>query len=239
MRARPPANRRCGDTAAAAVSGRVAALLLLSAIAASAGPAQAAAQVAAQDNIADVAYVEDVSGRVVAFAAGKPILLEALDVVSERTRLDLQANSQLRICHYPTRQLLTLKGPLRASISRDGVAVENGKPTLAAAEACTAPVVSTFQGGIISRGSVKTMAVSLQPSIMVVNRSDQPIRRIALWDGDSRRILMTFDRAAARPVLDEGQSYLLVVERNDGSEFRVMLQPSASGQADPLMFMVR
>jgi hypothetical protein len=211
-------------------------LLLLSAIGAGAGPAYAAAQ----DNVADVAYVEDVSGRVVAFSAGKPVLLDALDVVSDRTRLDLQANSELRICHYQTRQLLTLKGPLRASISVDGVVVENAKTALAGAGSCAPPVVSTFQGGIVSRGTaVKTMSVPVRPSIAVVNRSAQPIRKIALWDSDSQRILMTFDRAAARPILDEGQSYLLVVERNDGSEVRVMLQPTASTQADPLILVVR
>jgi hypothetical protein len=52
---------------------------------------------------AEVALVESVSGRVVAFAAGKPTLLDALDVVSEGTQLDLQANSELRICHYKMR----------------------------------------------------------------------------------------------------------------------------------------
>jgi hypothetical protein len=83
------------------------------------------------------------------------------------------------------------------------------------------------------------MSVPLRPSIAVVNRSTQAIRKIALWDSDSQRILMTFDRTAARPILDEGQSYLLVVERNDGSEVRVMLQPSASTQADPLILVVR
>jgi hypothetical protein len=233
-------NRRCGAAALAAVHRRLTALLLLSAIGAGAGPAYAAAQDAAQGNVADVAYVEDVSGRVVAFSAGKPTLLDALDVVSDRTRLDLQANSELRICHYQTRQLLTLKGPLRASISLDGIVVENAKTALAGAGSCAAPVVSTFQGGIVSRGTaMKTMSVPLRPSIAVVNRSAQPIRKIALWDSDSQRILMTFDRAAARPILDEGQSYLLVVERNDGSEVRVMLQPSASTQADPLILVVR
>lgn len=233
-------NRRCGAAALAAVHRRLTALLLLSAIGAGAGPAYAAAQDAAQGNVADVAYVEDVSGRVVAFSAGKPTLLDALDVVSDRTRLDLQANSELRICHYQTRQLLTLKGPLRASISLDGIVVDNAKTALAGAGSCAAPVVSTFQGGIVSRGTaMKTMSVPLRPSIAVVNRSAQPIRKIALWDSDSQRILMTFDRAAARPILDEGQSYLLVVERNDGSEVRVMLQPSASTQADPLILVVR
>ena len=142
--------------------------------------------------------------------------------------------------HVPRGQLLTLKGPLRASISIDGVVVENAKAALAGAGSCAAPVVSTFQGGIVSRGTaMKTMSVPLRPSIAVVNRSAQPIRKIALWDSDSQRILMTFDRTAARPILDEGQSYLLVVERNDGSEVRVTLQPSASTQADPLILVVR
>jgi len=88
-------------------------MLLLAAVDGTAAPALA------QQATADVAYVEDVSGRVVAFAQGKPILLNAFDTISDRTRLDLQANSELRICHYPTRQFLTLKGPLTASISRD------------------------------------------------------------------------------------------------------------------------
>ena len=241
MRPQSRENRRGGGATPSAAHRRLAVLLLLSAIGAGAGPAYAAAQDnVIQWNVADVAYVEDVSGRVVAFSAGKPTLLDALDVVSDRTRLDLQANSELRICHYQTRQFLTLKGPLRASISVDGVVVENAKTALAGAGSCAAPVVSTFQGGIVSRGTaVKTMSVPLRPSIAVVNRSAQPIRKIALWDSDSQRILMTFDRAAARPILDEGQSYLLVVERNDGSEVRVMLQPSASTQADPLILVVR
>ena len=106
---------------------------------------------AAQD-ANEVAMVENVSGHVVAFVAGKPALLEALDVVSDGTRLDLQANSELRICHYQTRQFLTLTGPLRASISREGVAVVNGKTTTVAGGSCAAPVSSTFSGGIVFRG---------------------------------------------------------------------------------------
>ena len=147
----------------------VAAALLFSAMGAGAGPAHSATQEIA----ADVGHVEDVSGRVVAFSQGKPTLLDALDVISDRTRLDLQANSELRLCHYPTSKLLTLKGPLRASISRDGVTVENSKAVVAATGSCVAPVVSTFQGGIVSRGTgVKTTNVPLQPNIKVVNRGD-------------------------------------------------------------------
>jgi hypothetical protein len=51
---------------------------------------------AAQEAI-EVAFVENVSGRVVALAAAKPTLLDALDVVTDGTRLDLQPNSELRI----------------------------------------------------------------------------------------------------------------------------------------------
>jgi hypothetical protein len=216
----------------------VAATLLLSAICMGAGPASAQAD-------ADVAYVEGVSGRVVALAEGKPTLLDALDVISDRTRLDLQANSELRICHYPTRQLLTLKGPLRASISRDGVTAENSKTAVASAGTCAAPVVSTFQGGVVSRGTsataVKTanVNVALRPSIRIVNRGPQPIQKVLLLDGDSREVLMVFERNIARPNLGEGQSYVLVVERSDGSEFKMTLQASAVAQTDPLIVVVR
>jgi hypothetical protein len=214
----------------------VAAALVLSAIGAGTVPAHSATQEIA----ADVGYVEDVSGRVVAFSQGKPTLLDALDVISDRTRLDLQANSELRLCHYPTSKLLTLKGPLRASISRDGVTVENSKAVVAATGSCVAPVVSTFQGGIVSRGTgMKTTNVPLRPNIKVVNRGAQPISKISLWDGDAQKLLLTFDRDAARPTLDEGQSYLLVVERNDGSEFKMLLKASAATQAEPLIVLLR
>jgi len=187
--------------------------------------------------VTDVAYVEDVSGRVVASAQGKPTLLEALDVISDRTRLDLQPNSELRICHFQTQRLVTLKGPLRVSISLNGVTAENGKATAVAAETCVAPVVSTFQGGTVSRGGIKTMSVPLQPNIKVVNRGTEPIRQVALWDG--QKVLVTFDHNAARPTLDDGQSYQLVVERNDGREFKMTLQGSAATRTEPLIFVVR
>jgi hypothetical protein len=203
-------------------------------------PAAGPAHSAAQETAADVAYVEEVNGRVVASSQGKPTLLDALDIISDRMRLDLQANSELRICHYRTHRLLTLKGPLRASVSGDGVMVENSKAVVASAGSCAAPVASTFQGGLVSRNVVlKTMNVPLRPSIKVVNRGTQPIRQITLWDGESQRILMTFDRNAARPILDDDQSYVLVVERNDGSKFKMMLRGSAVAQTDPLILVFR
>src|ERR1700704_4056393 len=235
MRLRSPEYRGCGENTSTLMAFMLAAVLLPAiALGLGSGPAFAAAE----DAATDVAYVAEVSGRVVASSHGKPALLDALDIISDRTRLDLQANSELRICHYRSQQLLSLKGPLKASISRDGVTVEGSNAAAASAGPCAAPVVSTFQGGIVSRG-LKAMAVSLQPNIKVVNRGADPIRKITLWDGENQRILMTFDRNGARPTLEEGQTYLLVVERSDGRELKMMLQGSAVTRTDPLIVMVR
>ena len=68
---------------------------------------------------ADVASVEWVSGRVIAFALGKPALLLNSDIISDRTQLDLQADSELQICHYKANRILTLRGPVRALVSAD------------------------------------------------------------------------------------------------------------------------
>jgi hypothetical protein len=235
MRLWSPEYRGCGDNTSTLAEFMFAALLL-PAIALGLGSSPASA--AAEDTANDVAYVAEVSGRVVASSQGKPTLLDALDIISDRTRLDLQANSELRICHYRSQQLLSLKGPLKASISRDGVTVEGSKAAAASAGPCTAPIVSTFQGGIVSRG-LKATTVPLQPDIKVVNRGAHPIRKITLWDGENQRILMTFDRNGARPTLDEGQTYLLVVERSDGKELKMMLQGSAATRTDPFIVMVR
>jgi len=109
-------------------------------------------QSAAQEAATGAAYVESVDGRIVAFSRGKPALLDALDVLSDRTRLDLQVNSEVRICHLRTHRLLTLRGPLRALITADGVAAENSQAIEASAGACAEPIVSKYQGGLVSRG---------------------------------------------------------------------------------------
>jgi hypothetical protein len=54
----------------------------------------------AQQTSSDVAYVEAVSGRVVAAGRENPVLVKALEVISEQTRFDLLPNSELRLCHY-------------------------------------------------------------------------------------------------------------------------------------------
>lgn len=125
----------------------ISAAMLSSAVGAVMGEPAFAAQEATE-----VAVVEHVSGRVLAFLDGKPTLLETLDGIGNGTQLDLQANSELRICHYQTRQFLTLKGPLRVSISRDGVALASSKTIAAAGGSCAAPISSTFSGGIVFRG---------------------------------------------------------------------------------------
>jgi hypothetical protein len=114
---------------------------------------------AAQDAV-EVAFVEDVSGQVVAFSQGKPTLLSPLDTINHRTQLDLAPNSQVRVCHYQAGKIVSLKGPLRVTVSRDSVtAGSGGKTALAAAGPCAAPVASTSQGGIVTR------SVSDQPPV--------------------------------------------------------------------------
>ncbi|HEY1362084.1 MAG TPA: hypothetical protein VGF60_07545 [Xanthobacteraceae bacterium] len=112
--------------------------------------AAAISQGSAQE--AEVGYVASVSGRVVALARGAPVLLDTLDPVPDRTRLDVLSNSELVICHYETQRLLTLRGPLRASVSADGVTVESGQAPGPSKVPCAAPVVSNHQGGLVARG---------------------------------------------------------------------------------------
>jgi hypothetical protein len=100
----------------------------------------------------EFAYVSEVSGRVVAFMQGRPMLLDALDVVADQTRIDLLANSELRICHSQTHQVFTLKGPLTAMIEQGGLTIENGKRAVASTGSCAAPTASIHGGGFVARG---------------------------------------------------------------------------------------
>ena len=195
---------------------------------------------AAQGADADVAYVELVRGRVIASAQEGPTPLDLLDIISDRTRLDLPANSELRICHYRTGKILTMRGPLRASISATGVAAENGKTIDATSETCAAPMISTFQGGFVTRSvGLTTAKVPLRPNIKIVDRGASPIRKITLWDDMHRPLPATFARNTGRPVLKQDQSYLLVLERGDGDELKMLLQASEANQTGPLIVVVR
>ena len=110
---------------------------------------------AAQEASRDVAFVETVTGRVVAFASGSPALLGPLDVITDRTRVDVLANSELRLCQYRTARFLTVKGPARIIVSADGVNVEAGKAVDVSRETCGLVEASTHQGGLVARGHRK------------------------------------------------------------------------------------
>ena len=99
-----------------------------------------------------IAHVEAVSGIVLAASEGRQTLLDVLDIIRDETELDLRANSELRICLYRSRKLLTLRGPLRAMISATGLTIERFNPVDSSAETCSAPVVSIVHGGFLSRG---------------------------------------------------------------------------------------
>jgi hypothetical protein len=102
-------------------------------------PTPATAPAPAPTQEADVAVVEAVRGRVVVFARGKPALLENSDMISDHAQLDLQADSELRFCHFKANRLLTLRGPARAFVSADGVTDESGRTVGAVAGTCTPP----------------------------------------------------------------------------------------------------
>jgi hypothetical protein len=118
---------------------------------AGAGPSPSAAQQAAAP---DIGYIEAVSGRVVALARGNPVLVDALDAISDRTRFDLLTDSELRLCHYRMGRFVTMRGPGRVTISADGVTVGAGKPVEVSQGTCTTARASKFQGGLLTRGAV-------------------------------------------------------------------------------------
>ena len=98
---------------------------------------------------------------------------------------------------------------------------------------------STVQGGFVSRGAgVKALTVPLQPHIRLVNRGMQPIGKAVLWDGDVRSEVTRFEQDAARPTLLDGQFYVVVVERSDGKESKVLLQASGAMRAGPVILVV-
>ena len=113
------------------------------------------APLAAQEASRDVAFVEAATGRVVALASGAPALLGPLDVITDRTRVDVLAGSELRICHYLTARFLTVKGPARIMVSANGVSVEAGKGADVSRETCNPPQATNAQGGIVARGVKK------------------------------------------------------------------------------------
>jgi len=203
-------------------------------LAAAAGITPASAQ------SADIAYVESLTGTASASVQGATVPLDVLDVISERTRVELGARSELRICLHGPRKLVSLKGPLQATVNADGVTADNGKALALSAQACAAPVISTFQGGIVSRSVTPTSPtqVSLQPTIKIVGGA-KPVRRIVLWDAAQEKSLATFEHSVARPKLEDGHTYVLVVERNDSSELKMPIQASAGTKSGPLIFITR
>ena len=59
--------------------------------------------------------------------------------------------SKLRLCRM--QRILMLRGPVRATISAEGVRAEAGRVVDASKETCVAPVVSRLQGGLLTRGA--------------------------------------------------------------------------------------
>ncbi len=107
--------------------------------------------VGAQEKFSDVAFVETLTGQAVALVSGRPTLLGPSEVITNRTRVDVLANSELRVCHYQTARFLTVKGPARIIVSVDGINVEAGKAVVSS-ETCGLVEASAHQGGLVARG---------------------------------------------------------------------------------------
>jgi hypothetical protein len=108
---------------------------------------------AAHEAAPEVAHVAAMSGRVVALVRGTPSLLDTADVISDRTRLDVLANSELQVCHHRLRRFVTMSGPARVTVSVGSITVESGKAVIISKETCAVPQASNFQGGVVTRGA--------------------------------------------------------------------------------------
>ena len=125
----------------------ISAMAAMAAVASAGFGAPAAAQAGNE-----VAYVEAVNGRVVAVARETPVLVAALDIISDRTRFDLLPNSELRLCHYQVGRFMTVRGPARVTVSTAGITVEAGKEAEISQDVCAFALASKFQGGFLARG---------------------------------------------------------------------------------------
>ena len=102
---------------------------------------------------ANVAHVTAVRGFVIANVSGERTqLLEILDGIRARTRIELRANSELSICHYPTRTQITLKGPLRAEVWAGSLTADNAGAVERSSTPCSAPELPSAPGGQLLRG---------------------------------------------------------------------------------------
>lgn len=193
----------------------------------------------AQESALDVAYVEAIAGHAVASSHGTTAELDILDPLNDGMHLDLERDAVLRLCHYRTHRLLTLKGPLRASISTAGVIAEDGSTVAGSGEVCAAPVISTFQGGVALRGLAAATPVALRPRIRIINRGAQPIKKAILWDLRQRTAVATFGRTMAQPQLTDGQTYSLVVAFTDGTEWKATFRASTATETSTVIVVLR
>ena len=198
-----------------------------------------ASAAAAQASRKDVAYVMAISGHASATAEGSSIDLNGLDIIYQGTQVDLDPNAELRLCHYRLRKLVTLKGPLHAVILASGIATDKGDVATSAREACTAPAVSTIQGGVAYRALVQPTQVGLSPSIKLVDSGSRRVRKAVILDESRHATVVSFNHGIARPQLVEGQDYSVVVELNDGNTWRLLLRASAAADTSVLILVAQ
>lgn len=99
---------------------------------------------------ATVAMVLDVQGKVVATAAGAPVVLGIAKSLPGDTRLNLPAGAKLTFTHYATQEHLTLTGPAQALLTDKGLQmIEGAVPQTRKLAGDSSRVVQEFQGRVV------------------------------------------------------------------------------------------
>jgi len=194
---------------------------------------------AAQAQGADVAFVEAVAGHVTASYFGADRDLDALDTVNASTQVEVDAGSELRLCHYGVRQLLTIKGPVKATVTQAGVDLGSGKVLAYSGTGCAAPVVSTVQGGIVFRNALTPPTIGLAPRLKISLQEGATIRHAVLWDGKREKALAEFQGLTLQPKLEDGAAYLLVIDLDRGGQQTTSFRASAASRENTLILVVR
>ncbi len=186
----------------------------------------------------DMAYVESLTGEAAQSVGGHDSDLDLLDVLGEGAELKV-TSGELRLCHYGLHQFLTVKGPFEGLLSRTGITAQKGEAVAASGQKCTEPVVSTIQGGVAFRNLGQPQRVALRPAIKLSNTGKVEIRSAILSDNARHQEVATFDTNVARPQLEDGHTYQLVLEFADGSQRTILLRASAGSSDIAVIVSVR
>jgi hypothetical protein len=127
---------------------------------------------------------------------------------------------------------------MHAVISAAGISTSKGVEITSAHQPCAAPVVSVVEGGAAYRAVVPATVVGLRPSIKLSSTVSAGIREAVIWD-EERRSVAALQHGMAKPRLTDGKEYALVVELNDGRQWRLPLRANATSNTLAIILVLR